>query len=133
MRPRRFREVWTMNSASFDGFTKALSATKTRRGMLRAFVASVVGVAAGIPARTSAQTLQPCTTTPDCPEGRLCTSGGVCIKRSVRRGDPDWPETCRVFCDDEEKMCLSLCSGTDDLCHYNCAARKDSCTSRCRN
>jgi hypothetical protein len=123
-----------MNPASFDDFTKALGATKTRRGLLRAFVAGVIGVATGIPARADAF-LKYCQTTADCPAELVCsTANGYCI------GSPEFPDSCRQFCTNIlNKICLPLfctkgsqvgtgpmtpdclkCKGEVDRCHTEC-------------
>jgi hypothetical protein len=66
-----------MNPASFDGFTKALGATQTRRGLLRSFMAGIVAAAVGIPRQAAAQTGLSCRSDIDCPPhlGNTCIAG----------------------------------------------------------
>jgi hypothetical protein len=124
-----------MNLTSFDNLTKTLGATRTRRGLLWAFVASVTGVAIGIPARVDAF-LKYCKTTADCPEELVCAAAGYCI------GNPEFPESCRQFCTNTlDKICLPLlctkgrqvdtgpttsgclkCKEGVDRCYRECAA-----------
>jgi hypothetical protein len=73
-----------MNHNSFDELSKALGAAKTRRDLLRAFVAGVVGavVAGNIPAQTGAQSAQQCTTNADCLQPQVCANG-ACVTPSA--------------------------------------------------
>jgi hypothetical protein len=86
-----------MNPASFDDLTRALGATKTRRGLVRAFVAGVV--AAGIPARASAderECIDSCNASNrPCLDACRETNGGY---------------LCRALCAGSIHSCLEACS-----------------------